>query len=99
MRQRHAGPGLCPSLPPKAAGTNSDKKAGLTARLSANRPPVSRLEQGGVSRRLAPASRRSERRSPGLMPLMTTIRCRPKGGGVRGQRDKKTGKDGHNEGG
>ena len=58
MRQRHAGPGLCPSLPPKAAGTNSDKKAGMTARLSASRPLLYLLEGGGVSCRLAPASRR-----------------------------------------
>ena len=58
MRQRHAGPGLWPSLPPKAAGTNSDKEAGLMTRLSTSRPLLSPLEGGGVSRRLAPASRR-----------------------------------------
>jgi hypothetical protein len=55
-RQRHAG--LWPSLLPKAAGTNSDQEAGLTARLSASRPPLSLLEGGGVSRRLALASQR-----------------------------------------
>ena len=45
-------------MPPKAAGTNSDKEAGLMTRLSASRPPLSLLEGGGVSCRLAPASRR-----------------------------------------
>jgi hypothetical protein len=42
------------SLPPKAAGINSDKEEGLMARLSASRPPLYLLEEGGVSRRLTP---------------------------------------------
>ena len=56
--QRHVGTGLWLSLPPKAVGTNSDKEAGLTARLSTSRPPLSLLERGGVNRRLALANRR-----------------------------------------
>jgi hypothetical protein len=46
------------SSPPKAAGTNLDKEAGLLARRPASQPPLSVLEGGGVGRRLALAGRR-----------------------------------------